>query len=412
LALFYWFIYLHAGPRAAIAIAFTLAVSERFYHYSFDVMADLPFALGVLMFLTGYEALFHGREKKIWPWLLMAIGAFTMAIFRSVVLIFFAALVLATLWHLWRGPGRVRHLMVFLVAAVCVFVSRCIDPRLSSPFALVADEHIAGGTLSQSLGATLHHIFTVNLPELFNGAATDALFGVELGRVGNILVAIAVIGIGIAMVHRRVLWGTMVAAFVAQFVIFPFVTPRYFLPLLPILIAAAWFGIYGVGRKIPQPWGGLLATLIMLAWIAPNIANITGMIIEQQHRPYLQNYREGEFENIRQLGKLVQANTPADSWVLVEDGNWIEPVIYYTRRRVMTPNHFPEHSTETETIYYLTQGNKNLSRRVGDRSVYRLVDPIVNVARNDPFEPWLVRQIVEREPRPTPTRPATTRKSP
>src|SRR5687767_15127646 len=62
LGLTYRLFLLHADRPTAVAVTLLLGFSRTFYRYAFELMSDMPFLLGVLAFLVGYESLVHRRK--------------------------------------------------------------------------------------------------------------------------------------------------------------------------------------------------------------------------------------------------------------------------------------------------------------------------------------------------------------
>jgi hypothetical protein len=396
LILFYHTIKLNAGRPAAVAIAFMLAVTDRFYGYAFELMADLPFLFGVMLFLLGYEATWKGRETRAWPWLCLFTGTVVMALSRSVVLVFLAGLILATIWLLIRRENPWRQLLILLIAIGGILLARSIDPRLDHPFQLMSDEYIVGETFSASFLDLLGRIITHNLPEFFEDAAPEALFGIELGPVINTLIAILVLVLGMLLFLHRALWAFLVAAFVGQMVIFFYVTPRYFLPILPLLIAAGWLGAKGLDRVVRQPLGGWLAIILMFAWTTPNLVKVCGTILEQRHPDFYAVYANGDALKMAELGQQTDPAIEPDAWLLIRDPRWRQPLTYFTRRRVVPLQRFDKLSREKDVIYYVEQGLRRFPRRITTRREWRFADPIVTVDRGHGLDPWTIRRITPR----------------
>ena len=63
LGLVYRLFLLHAGRPTAVVVTAGVGMTRLFYRYSFELLTDLPFLFGVLMFLVGYEAIFHRRDE-------------------------------------------------------------------------------------------------------------------------------------------------------------------------------------------------------------------------------------------------------------------------------------------------------------------------------------------------------------
>lgn len=396
LVLFYHTIKLNAGRPAAVAITYMVAISDRFYGYAFELMADLPFLFGIMLFLLGYEATWKDRARRAWPWICMLAGVVIMALSRSVVLVFLAGLVLATIWHLIRRQFPMRQLLILVVAIGGIVLARAVDPRLDHPFQLTSDEYIVGETFGTSFLDLLWRIITHNLPEFFEDAAPEALFGIELGPAINTLIALLVLVLGLLLFLHRVLWAFLVAAFVGQMVIFFYVTPRYFLPILPLLIAAGWLGAKGLDRVVRQPLGGWLAIVLMFAWTAPNLVKVCGTILDQRRSDFYAHYDGGSALKLDELGKQTDETVEPDAWLLIRDPRWRQPLTYFTRRRVVPLQRFDELSRDKDVIYYVEQGLRKFPRRISTRRDWRFADPVITVDRGHGLDPWTVRRITPR----------------
>ena len=64
LALTYRLFYLHAGRPTAVLMTVALGISRTFYRYNFELLSDVPFLMGVMAFLAGYEAVFFRRYDR------------------------------------------------------------------------------------------------------------------------------------------------------------------------------------------------------------------------------------------------------------------------------------------------------------------------------------------------------------
>ena len=107
-----------------------VACTRLFYRYSFELLSDLPFLLGVLMFLVGYEAvLYHrtgrrvispacrartGRRPTATPpgprarwfdWVFLVAGLVVAVATRPAMWAMVFAVVLAVLWPVLRGTS-------------------------------------------------------------------------------------------------------------------------------------------------------------------------------------------------------------------------------------------------------------------------------------------------------------------
>src|SRR6185503_10451006 len=85
---------LHVGRPTAVLLTTLLAVTETFYRYCFQIVTDMPFLVGLLAVLLGYERLLPpGRSDETtgepprrrpawWAWCLLFLGTLVMCAFR------------------------------------------------------------------------------------------------------------------------------------------------------------------------------------------------------------------------------------------------------------------------------------------------------------------------------------------
>src|SRR5207249_1584403 len=64
LALTYRLFYLHSGRSTAVLLMLAPGLSRTFYRYCFELLSDVPFLMGVMAFLVGYEAVFFRRYDR------------------------------------------------------------------------------------------------------------------------------------------------------------------------------------------------------------------------------------------------------------------------------------------------------------------------------------------------------------
>src|SRR2546423_6470870 len=120
LALAYRLFLLHSGRPTAVLMVIGLAATRLFYRYCFELLSDLPFLLGVIAFFAGYEGIFFRRgtaarvstRSTALDWGLLFVGLVIAIVMRPAMWILLLAIVLATLWSLFRwtrSPGNRRH---------------------------------------------------------------------------------------------------------------------------------------------------------------------------------------------------------------------------------------------------------------------------------------------------------------
>jgi hypothetical protein len=336
LALAYVAMRRRVGRPAAVAITGLCAMTLTFYQYSFELLADVPFALGFWLALLGYEELDGQRRARMWLGLgLLAGGVAVMAAFRSAALLFLAALLLVMLVRIIRGPRRWRWAMVLAAAVCAVLLSRVLDRRLDSPFAALPDESLLAGAFTDELAETAELAVYERLPKLFTETLPEAVFGVELGPAG-IPVAVLLLVLAAGLLRVRLLWGALALAFIVEIGVLTQVTSRYLIPLMPLLAAAWWSFAAWVERRLRPPHGGRVFVALLVVWAAPNLVRV-GDIVLEQHRPdFLVHYRHGKYARADALARIVRRHTPPDALVIIGADLSYE-LSYLSERSVVLP---------------------------------------------------------------------------
>ncbi len=366
LGLFYTTVRLRFDGPTALAATLMLAITARFHRYGFELMTDLPFLVGLLMFLLGYEAISSHRLRAAINIPLLIAGILVMAAFRSVVLVFFAALIPAIALRAMRGTDRKRSAIVAMLSITALLLARGLDPRTEHPAAPVADENIAMRSLARPIG-TLERMVTRNLPRVFEEAAPEAFFGTELGPGINTILALAALLAGAALGRERILWGLLVAAFLGQMLVFPNVTPRYFLPILPLIALGWWLAAVRINRAVPGRRGDAIFIVMLALWALPNLAYI-GKHIENQHNGvFLERWKRGAYRDFPAFGGEANRALPDNAIVLTDwDDDRREPLMYFVRRDILParPGILRERFAAGKLAYYLYEGTDADKRRI------------------------------------------------
>jgi hypothetical protein len=343
LVLTYHLFRLHAGRPTAVLLTVLLAVTETFYRYCFQIVTDTPFLVGILAFLVGYEAIVGRGDsldarghmtKRWWAWGLIILGTLVMCAFRPTIITFLGAVAVATLYHLVRGPARVRHVFIAVVTVASVVAFRAADPRRSTPGEAAHREATLKTLLTEKRGWALERMFTRFIPEMLSEHTPEAVFGVEFGPGIDQLLSSAVIALGLLLVKRRVLWGAWVAATVAQMA-FWLPRERYFLPILPLLILAVWYAALWLERRLTQRAASVALAAVLLLLAVPNLLQDGTFIYEQRLRGVgATGARDPEAKGLMEMGRLVAATAGEDDVVLARAAR---ELTYFSRRKVIAP---------------------------------------------------------------------------
>jgi hypothetical protein len=321
LFLLYQLFKLHAGRPVAVMITCLTAVTEIFFQYVYEVRTDVPFFAGLLLFLLGYERLFAPKiHREATAWLMMFGGLWVMLLFRPVVMTFLGALFLACAWHVLRGPRRLRHLGVAVLAIACVMMFRSVDPRRANVGDTVYRESVLRELLTERTHDVMIRTFTKFLPKVAQELFPEAVFGFEFGDGLDQLVCVFFVLASIWLLRRRVLWSMWIGATFAQIIIWWPLT-RYFLPVLPFMLYAAHVPVRAFSRKLERldrkyAWAfvaGCTAALVVV-----NAAHVVRFVYVQHRRPFLAYYMEGKHLATTELGTMMADAVRDDDVVLAD----------------------------------------------------------------------------------------------
>jgi hypothetical protein len=170
-----------------------------------------------------------------------------MVAFRPTALTFVGAVGLACAWHLWRGPNRVRHVVIGLLTLAAFLSFRQVDPRRSAPGAEVKREQRLKALLTEQRSYFVPRIAR----EAFNfveEVVPKAVFATEFAPGVDTAISLAVMASVVPLLRRRVLWGAWCVGTFAQCMVW-LPRERYLLPILPLVLYGMWLGVVWLSRR-------------------------------------------------------------------------------------------------------------------------------------------------------------------
>ena len=389
LALIYRLFLLHAGRATAVLMTAAVGLSRTFYRYSFELLSDMPFLMGVMAFLVGYEAIFyrrydadvraggdasaddpHRRGRPRWyDAVLLVAGLAVAMVTRPTMWALLVAVLAAGVLSLFTRPLR-RGWVIAGVGAVAVAVTAgvlfyALDPRRAGRDDGGAGdyERVFVDALATRPRAVIDKMLRVNLPEVLHPGAAEAVFGVDWGYLDlqrrwlplGVVPSLLSIAVGVALLRRRLLWGTFVAVSVAM-MLFTLAEVRYFLQLLPLLIFGWWLAIVWLdGRLVGsrRVWVRLVPVALFLTMVGVNVGRAVYLAVEQRSSPFLESYRRGKYALVPELTKLLEAQTPPAAWVLVPERQLGRILSYTSGRYAVEPGPVTQLDPELQTVYVL-----------------------------------------------------------
>lgn len=392
LALAFWLFHLHAGRLTAVAVTIMLALAETYYRYCYEPRADQPFVTGLLLSLVGLERLERGRPRPAVSALLCAGGVVVMALMRSVVLVAVAGLAAGLGWTLLRRRRYGTLLAAAGLGLAALLVARAIDPSITGG-GFGADERITVRTLTQELPQTLHDAVTRKAWVLFAETYSRAAFGGDFGPWVNLPLGVLVFALGLGLARRRPVWGMLVAAFTAQWLLF-FVDRRYVLPLLPLLAFAVWHAVAWVYVRRPSRWRRRAAFALLSLWIGVNGGRVLRMI-DLQHDPhFIERHENGRYAGLDRVAAALREGAPPGAVVLA-DPQYCSALMFWSERAALSvPASRLQRADSAWALRPLPPGTEGTLAREGWRDGDRLVE----VERPAGHPPFRLARLLRPEP--------------
>jgi hypothetical protein len=415
LALTYRLFYLFAGRPTAVLMTFGVGISRLFYRYCFELLSDMPFLLGVMAFLAGFEAIFHRRSDrndsggdggahpaKWFDWLLLIGGLATAIAMRPSMWALLLATVLALAWSTIRGGFRWKQaipLGLAVLAAGVVFWK--FDPRRSGHAAMGDYEDALVEFAIGHVGTLIHNLFFINIPKLFQATLSQTLFGARLGPGLSDLAGVGVVLVCATMLRDRPLWFLWVAMTFVMMLVAIEPLDRYFLEALPLMVFAWWRGIRWLNHRLPQMrFGGRRVSRAWADWIfaglfilggTVNLMRVGGFVVEQRRPHFLNSYKEGRYASSKQVARLLHDRVDPHGWVLATP-KFARILTFLSHRNVVGPREPVDLDPSREPVFVL-QPIDDLVRERLDEAQIRIgaqVGPEIQ-SKYDP-EPWRLRK--------------------
>ena len=403
LGLTYRLIRLNAGRPTAVVVACGVGMTRTFYRSALAIMTDMPFLLGVMMFLVGYEGMVCRPAGRRARWadgllvdvFLMAGGLAVTISTRPAWLAFVPAAAAAVAAAGLRGRVPWKAAAAAVGAAVlgaALFIAA--DPRKAAgAFRVDRYEDQLLYQFTRGHGAQVAAAARDNAVHILREVATSAMFGLKfgaavdspaprrwydhLGAAASVASAVVVLGFGLGLFARRALWGLWVVATILMMVL---VLPheRYFLEALPLLVFAWWRWLRWVNLRVPGRAGNIVFALLLLLGMVPNTGQVGSVVIEQRRTPFIAHYQGGNYAPLEEAARHIRSAGIPENAVILAPNKTARILTYLSRHTVVEEN---------ELLF-------DVGWPLPDRPVYVLDEP-----GNRTFQSWLTRLSVTR-PRP------------
>lgn len=337
-----------------VAVVFGMGTNGRFLTHSNEILADVPFLLGVVGALLAFDRLQTARTggRRAAMLSLLVVALIFAAAMRPTFWVFALALVGTCLWGLVRPvrsdgsadaasagddptARRVACGATLAVLAVAALV-----------FVLVVDVRGRGaagyeGKLAARLDDFQHRVIG-QLPENVHGVLEQTLpeffFGTQLGPgfvpLGggrwaglSTVFSILLIVCAVRLTRRNVVWGLFAVLTIVTMAVIGSV-PRYFVMILPLLLAAWGLGVARFAERFARFPGAreAIAFFGLGLVVAPNLLACANLVREQRGlgRPeegfkkvgFMAAYHAGEWNGVHAVGKMIRDHVRPDQRVI------------------------------------------------------------------------------------------------
>ena len=378
---------LHAGRSTAVLMTLALGVSRTFYRYNFELLSDVPFLMGVMAFLVGYEAVFFRRfdrdvredlpgqraRPRWFDWVLLVVGLLVAMMMRPTMWALLLAVVASVVLSMFRRPVRKARLAagvtILGAAVVAGILFFTLDPRRgdrSHSSDLAGDYEFA---FLEALGKSSHRMterVRTNLWEVLHPSASEAVFGIEFGHldVGPYAISVSAVpsllcvAAALLVFRRRLLWGVWVSVTLLMMAV-TVVHVRYFLQVMPLMLYGWWLAIVWINRRaaargtVPAfRWAAAASVAVMGGLAGVNLLRVANLVLEQRRVPFLAHYRDGKYAAVPRLAELVRGQTPDDGWVLAPQ-KFGRVLTYLSGRNVTEPGPVTQLNPAAQPVFVL-----------------------------------------------------------
>ncbi len=340
LVLVYRLCALYFPPWVGVAVVCGLGVNRIFLEHSNELLSDLPFLLGVVLSLYGFEKLRRAGDvgQRIGALAMIVPGLGLSAVMRPTFWILALAWVAACVWGLIFGDrlagtttrSRAPYAIALATLLSLALLGVAMDPRTRG------FDPLSGGyerRVTSQLGdfkALLAGVWRQHLPKTMEEHLPAAVFAMALKNKTIALrcvvwaYSLMVIGSGLWLFRISRLWGFLVLFSFATLIVLGD-NPRYYLMIMPLLLGGWAMFCWEVARRMN--WFPLLPALAMLWGLGiigiPNFIRSLDLVREQRgldhslhYQSFANVYEDGNHAPIIRMARLIHDNARPDQRVL------------------------------------------------------------------------------------------------
>lgn len=330
LALVYRLFLRHAGSGVAMIVTGMTGMSQLVFGQAFQLRNDMPFALGAIAFLAGYERLMQradaphlsladlsalGRStaaritrarskyQSLLDWSLIIAGLIWAMAMRPNGWVLLSVIALAGLVHPSTRRQMSALLAVGIVAAVAFLY---FDPRNGGVSALGSYEAHLRAILAHPLNF-LRGPFLANLRAALQPTLVESTLGMEFPLAPiNAALGLVAVAWSFSFIRARPLWTLWVLATVACLLIEP--TGRYLLAVVPLFAFGWWRAAqwWMRRRRLGLRWRNILFAVVLALWVLPNAWQVAYTMGKQRRIGWVQRLGRTDPVPYEQIGRQLR----------------------------------------------------------------------------------------------------------
>ncbi len=367
LTLTYRLIRLHYPTWVAVTITCGVGTNAVFVQYSNELMTDVPFLLGVVITLYGWDLLARAitSKKRIIALAFILPGAAIAASMRPMFWVLFVCLVGVCAIGLMRK--RNKFFAIALIGTIGIGGGLLmLVPR--------GYEREARDWIHTGIHRLPTHLFDVLHDQLPAGMFGEqlALFSIRGVAYTSILGSVLLMFSTLLLLRRHLLWVLMVWCTFGV-TLFLSAEPRYYMMVLPVLMLG-WLTMFcEVAKRLPPVWGEIVL-IFGLALVTCNNLSRSVRFINEQHHPYTAKiYKNGEYAGVLEMCEQIRTHVPIDKKVLGPSGAIMSVLTgrHVVTQREIIPSgggdlHTPERMARAKLDYIVLPGK-----------LYRSKEPVI-----------------------------------
>jgi signal transduction histidine kinase len=378
----YRLIRLHYPVWIATCVTCGVLVNSRVVKLSNEILTDIPFLLGILLSLYGWELLRRaaGRNATIVSLIVLVAGIALAGSMRPTFWVLALAWGVATVsGFLFARTSRDRrfHAIVLttLLAVWAVLIG--LDPRirgfrpLSGGYEREAIEML--GRFSETVSRTLPNMLSEQLPESVFGLNMHLGVTNDMLNLAPAWYLSALLVLGVLLIARKHPMWSLLALLTLLVTIVMSTVPRYYIMILPIMLLG-YLRVMIIFMKWLPNWLSVPYTLFCLALvIVCNLATNVGLITEQRRTPFVDGYNGGYYLKYIRLAQLIEQTVPPGGKLMAPEGSVVS---YLSGRDVISQRTALNYARYSEVRYPERLRKLGVQYAVFPSHVYRQREPM------------------------------------